>query len=132
MKIFLPVLVLVVMLSGCASTNIREQFDESVELYNNSVGLLQWGNAGAFTASSISKEFKKRAEAAGDVQVIDCRIIDKTYNAKKRKAVVDVDIEYYKNFSPVVKILHDKQKWAYRGKNGTKRWKLVSLIPEFK
>ena len=132
MKKFLLFLVLAAVLAGCASNKIRDQFDESVESYNKSVRLLEWDSAGLFTADSISKEFRKRAEAAGDVRMIDCRITGKTLIVEKREAFVDVEIEYYKSFSPVVKTLHDRQKWEYLDENGTKAWKLVSLIPDFK
>lgn len=132
MKRFLVLLILAAVLAGCSAARIRSQLDESVDSYNKSLRLLDWETAGLFTAGPISEEFKKRAQASADVQMVDCRVVNTVYDAEKRDAVVDVEIEYYKNFSPVVKTLLDRQKWKYLDEKGTKGWRLTSLIPEFR
>lgn len=132
MKNFLLSLVMVISFMGCGSYAVREQFDRNLEAYNEAVRWLEWGNASLYTEDSIREEFKARAVAAKDVKIADYRIVSRIYDPEKREATVEVDIDYYKVFSPAVRTLHDTQKWAYFDEKGTKGWRLISLPPEFR
>jgi hypothetical protein len=132
MKDFLSSLIVVIVLTGCSSYMIRGQFDKSLDAYNQSLRWLEWGNASLYTKDSIQEEYKTRTLAAKDVRIADYRIVNKTYNAEKREAIVEVEIDYYKNFSLTIRTLRDTQRWAYLDENGTKGWRLTSLLPEFR
>lgn len=132
MKDFLSSLIVVIVLTGCSSYLIRGQFDKSLEAYNQSLRWLEWGNASLYTKDSIQEEYKTRTAAAKDVRIVDYRIVNKTYNAEKREAIVEVEIDYYKIFSLTIRTLRDTQKWTYMDENGTKGWRLTSLLPEFR
>ena len=132
MKGFLLFLVMAAMLAGCAASRIRSQFNERLGSYIGSLRLHDWDSAALFASDRISDAFERRVRAASGVRMVDCRVLDKTYDAKRLEGVADVEIEYYRDSSPVVKTLHDRQKWEYLDENGSKRWRLVSLLPRFK
>jgi hypothetical protein len=129
---FLLSLIMAVLIAGCSSYSVREQFDKSVEAYNEALRWFEWSNASRYAEDLIREEFKARAAAAKDVRIVDYRIVSKNYDPEKREATVEVDIDYYRLFSPSVRTLHDTQKWVYFENKGTKGWKLISLLPIFK
>jgi len=132
LKEFLLTLFMVITLTGCNSYLILGQLDESLKVYNRSLRSNKWDNASLFPMDSIQQDFQNRAAAAKDVRITDYRIVNKTYDAAKREAIVEVEIDYYNVFSLVMKTLHDTQKWAYLDEKGTKGWRLTSLLPEFR
>jgi hypothetical protein len=132
MKEILLTLFIVITLTGCNSNLIHGKFDESIEAYNHSLRWNEWDNASLFPKDSIREDFQNRAAAAKNVRITDYRIVNKTYDAAKREAIAEVEIDYYNVFSLVTKTVHDTQKWAYLDENGTKKWRLTSLLPEFR
>lgn len=132
MKNFLPPLIILILLAGCSSYLIRGQFDKTLEAYNEALRWFEWSKASFYTEDSIREEFEARAAAAKDVKIVDYRIVNNTYDAEKREATVEVEIDYYRIFSLDLRTLRDTQKWAYLDKNGTKGWRLMSLLPEFR
>jgi hypothetical protein len=132
MKNFLLSLIIVIVFTGCSSYLIRGQFEDSLEAYNQSLRWREWSNASLYTADSIREEFKARTAAAKDVRIVDYRVVNETYNAEKREAIVEIEIDYYIVFIGTVRTLRDTQKWAYLNEKGTKGWRLMSLLPEFR
>jgi len=132
MKNFLLSLIIVIVLTGCSSYLIHGQFEESLEAYNQSLRWREWSNASLYITDSIREEFKTRTSAAKDVRIVDYRIVNETYNTEKREAIVEIEIDYYIVFIGTVRTLRDTQKWAYLDEKGTKRWRLMSLLPEFR
>ena len=132
MKEILLTLLIVITLTGCSSNLILGKLDQSLEVYNRSLRWNKWDNASLFPIDSIQQDFQNRAAAAKNVKITDYRIVNKTYDAEKREAIVEVEIDYYNVFSLVMKTLHDTQKWAYLDDKGTKEWRLTSLLPEFR
>jgi hypothetical protein len=132
MRNFLLCLIMAGLVAGCSSYSVREQFDKTLDSYNEALRWFDWSKASYYTEDSIRKEFKARAAAAKDVRIADYRIVNKTYNPEKRQATVEVDIDYYRLYSPSLKTLHDTQKWVYFEKNGTGAWRLETLLPVFR
>jgi len=132
MKEILLTLLIVIILTGCSSYLILGKFDESLEAYNRSLRWNEWDKASLFPIDSIQQDFQNRVAAAKDVRITDYRIVNKTYDAAKLEAIVEVEIDYYNVFSLVMKTLHDRQKWAYLDEKGIKGWRLTSLLPEFR
>ena len=132
MRVILLTLFIVITLTGCNSYEIIGKFDKSLEAYNWSLRLNEWEKASLFPKDSIQQDFKNRASAAKDVRITDYRIVNKTYDAAKREAIAEVEIEYYNVFSLVIKTLHDTQKWTYLDGKEKEEWRLTSLLPEFR
>ncbi|HAM50093.1 MAG TPA: hypothetical protein DCP92_05130 [Nitrospiraceae bacterium] len=134
MKKVLLSLVSVMVLTGCAVNSylVQKEFNKSLDAYNDSLRWRDWDNASLFTTTTNQQEFKTRVAAAKDVRMVDYRIVNMKYDAESHKATADVEIDYYMVFSYTMKTLHDKQMWEYLDEKGTKGWKVVSLLPEFK
>ena len=132
MKTFLLPLIVVIVLTGCSPHLIHKEFDESLDAYNEALRWHDWDTAYLYAADAMREAFKERVASAKNVRLVDFRILSRTYNAEKHEAVVEVESDYYNVFSQAVKTLRDKQKWAYLEEKGTKRWKVVSPLPEFR
>ncbi len=123
---------LVFSLSACGSYGIRGKLDQSVNRYNDLVREQKLDAAGLFVSGPLAKEFSARAEAARKVKIVDYRIMAMKYDEKKSEAEVKVEVDYYSLSTYLMKTLVDIQQWAYREEGGTKKWRLTSLLPEFK
>ena len=132
MKIFLPFLIVVTVRTGCSSHLIHREFDESLDAYNESLRWHEWDKASLYAADSIREEFNARVASAKNVRVVDYRIVSRTYHEGKGEAIIEVEIDYYNVLSQRVKTLRYIQKWEYLEEKGTKRWKVVSPLPEFR
>ncbi len=130
-RIILSLLPLMVALGSC-TTMSRDEFDKTTRDY---LIVLRWQNfetASLFAASSIRDEFERRVEDAKNVEVLDYRIINVDYDEPKKKATVNVEISYRMLSSNQVRTLVDKQVWSYGEENGSKQWRLMSVLPKFK
>ncbi len=132
MRTLSVMLIAAIALTSCSSYLVRSEFDTSLSQYNNLVRWHELDQASLYAAESLLEEFKVRVKAATDVRVVDYRIVGTRYDAEKRTASVNVEIQYYKLSSGKVKTLHDTQEWAYTEEKGENRWRLVSLLPEFR
>jgi hypothetical protein len=131
MRSSLFVLMIAIALIAC-SHNLREEFDESLKKYND---LFRWNAldaASTFAADSVREDFIARTKSAKNVRIIDSRIMSEMYDETKRKASVDVEIEYYILSSVRVKTIHVTEEWGYLEQKGVKGWRLMSLFPEFR
>jgi hypothetical protein len=129
--VFVITLGIVVALAACGP-KLRDELDQSLNRYGD---LFRWNELDAtslFAADSLRPDFIVRTKAAKNVKVIDYRIIGARYDGKKRKASVEVEIDYYLVSSATVKTLRDTEEWAYREERGVKGWRLMSLLPEFR
>ncbi len=110
----------------------REQFQRSVEVYNELLALQKLDEAVFFTTEELAREFSERAQAAKNIKINECNIINVTYDESRGLAEVQVQIEYYSLNSYRLKTLSDVQKWAYVSAGGVKSWRLLSPLPEFR
>jgi uncharacterized protein YceK len=129
-------LILVVALfAGCASMkkkNIAWELDEYSRNYNKMLRWHELENASAiFPPVERQEEFSKRVRAAKNVTITDFRIKKKECLPEKGEATVILDIDYYREPSVTVKTVEDKQIWKYVGENDKKRWRLMTLPPDF-
>jgi len=131
MKALLSVLMVVVLL-GCSAYLVQWHFEDSLDAFNQALRWHEWHKAGLYVSDSALKEFNAKMAEAQNVRLIDYRILNKKYDAEKREATVEVEIDYYKVLAYTLKTAHDTQKWAYVNENGIMSWKLVSGLPEFK
>jgi hypothetical protein len=131
MRKFFSVLMLVMLLGAC-SHNVRDEFDESLKKYNE---LFRWNEletASLFAADPLRGEYIVRAKAAKNIRVVDFRVIGSRYDEKKNKASVEVQVDYYLLSAATVKTLRDTQEWSYQGEKGAQGWRLMSQLPEFR
>jgi hypothetical protein len=121
-------------LAACSNYvyDLQGKFDESLKKYNNLYRWNELDRAGAFFSDSIREDALVRTKAARNVRIVDSRILSTTYDEKRRKAIVEVEIEYYFLSTTKVKTLRDTQEWAYQEEQGSGSWRLTSLLPEFR
>lgn len=129
---FLLLTIMIVVITGCGTGNVREAFDQNLKTYNDLLSAHDMDKVEFFAAKSIKDEFRARAASAHDVMVFDYQITSVNYDEATHKATAEVEISYYLKSSPRVRTLHDVQEWAYVAVNGRKEWRLLSLLPEFK
>ncbi len=122
---------LTVGLCSCATYNLRGNLDETARAYGVAVRWKNFENAELFVASSIRDQFEKRVQDAKDVEVMDYQIVTVDYDEANKKATVNAEITYSTRSSNRVKRFIDKQVWVYDPK-GSKEWRLITLLPEFK
>jgi len=126
--------------AGCGNYvyDLRGKFDESLTKYNNHYRWNEVDAVGAYIADPLREESLMRIKATRNVKIVDSRILGVRYDELKRKADVDVEIEYYFLSSTKVKTLRDTQQWVYKkefereGWFGRDGWRVMSLPPEFK
>ncbi len=129
-RVFAPCILLLIFLISCSS--VHGQFEKSLTDYNDMLRWHKLDEASAFASDALSQEFMIRVKAAKNMKIFDYRILRKKYNEAKNEAEVQVEIEYYMLSTNALKSLVDIQKWAYVEENGSKQWKLMSLLPDFK
>ncbi len=132
MRTAFPAILVILLLSACGSYNIKGKLDQSVNQYNDQLRGQKLDAASLFVSEPLAKEFGARVEAARKVRIIDYRIMSMRYDEKKGEAEVKVEIDYYSLSTYLMKTLVDVQKWAYLEEGGTRKWRLASLLPEFK
>ncbi len=133
MRVYLQLLTVFISLAACAVfTDVRQEFEQSSWAYNELLRWHDYSKAGLFIKESLREEFEARVKKASNVVVLDYKVVDMTCDTKKGEAEVTVEIDYYVSPSTRVKTLQDNQKWSYVEVNGKKKWRLVTLLPEFK
>ena len=118
--------------TGCSSLNMREKLDESINQYNDLLRRRMMGEASHFTVDSLRREFEARAKASEGSRIADYRVVDVKFDKEKSEAEARVEIDYYSLSTFRMKTLTDTQKWAFLGEGGSKKWRLMSPLPEFK
>jgi len=133
MRILFLSLFITATLVSCAATekSVREDFDVVFSEYNDLLRWHRFEDASLFPADTVSEKYRERVEMARDVKVVDYRVINITFDEKKKEAAVKLEIDYYTLSSPRVRTVVDNQKWVYQGKEGEGVWRLMSLLPEF-
>ena len=131
----MPLIVVVALLGGCETMkkrNIAWELDEYSKRYNK---MLRWHEmdtaALVFPPEELQKEFARKVQAAKNVTVTDFRIKKMECFPEKGEATVILDIDYYREPSITVKTVEDKQEWKYLGEKDNKRWRLMTLPPDF-
>jgi len=129
-------LLLTLAIGGCSNYEqmlMQDQFDKTTKEYNR---MLRWDDLEAagmnFADTSIRPDYLTRAEAAKGVKITEYRVKYTDYDPLRGEAKIKVEIDYYIPPSPVLKTLVDNQRWAYKGPESDKSWRLMSLLPEFK
>ncbi len=118
------------MASACSS--VHGKFEQSINDYNDFIRWHKLEDASQFASDSISDRYISRMLAAKDMKVFDYHIVRTKYNESKSEAEVTVEFQYYTLSTNMLKTLLDVQKWAYVTENGSRQWKLMSLLPEFR
>ncbi len=126
-------ILVVIALTAC-STHMasHETFQMSVDRYNELLSEQKFDTARLFASETIAEEFSVRVKATKNIKVMGYHIVNVKYEESKGEAEIEVEIEYYTLSSYRLKALLDIQKWAYVTENGTKQWRLMSLLPEFR
>jgi hypothetical protein len=120
-------------LVSCATTekNVREDFDKIFIDYNDLLRWHRFEDIILFPAGTISEKYRERLAMAKDVKVVDYRVMNVTFDEKKKEAAVKVELDYYTLSSPRLRTVVDNQRWAFEGEEGKGVWRLMSLLPEF-
>ncbi len=131
MRIFLLASVAALALCACGP-DLREELDQSLHAYGN---MFRWNNldaAGVFSSNHLRPDFNARIKAAKNARVVDYRMVGERFDKEKRKASVDVEIDYYLLSSASVRTLRDTEEWVFITEKDIKGWRLMSLLPEFR
>jgi hypothetical protein len=131
-SVVLFMLALTVAVCSCSTYNIRGNLDETARAYEVAVRWKHFETAELFVASSIRDQFQKRVKDAKDVEVADYQIITVDYDEASKRATVNAEITYSTRSSNRIRTLIDKQVWSYEDQKGSKQWRLMTLLPEFK
>ena len=125
---------IIISLAACSNYvyDLRGQFDNSLQKYNQLYRWSEFDDASVFYADPRSAGALSRLEAAKNVKIVDLHVRSILLDEIKRKATVDVDIEYHFRTTTRVKSLRDRQEWAYKDEPGLTGWRLISPLPEFK
>ncbi len=121
---------LICFLTSCSS--VHAKFQNSLDEYNDMLRWHKLDEASVFVSDALSEDYLARVKAAKNMKIFDYRVLRTKYNEAKNEAEVQVKIEYYVLSTNTLRSLVDVQKWAYVEENGSKQWKLMSLLPEFK
>jgi hypothetical protein len=138
MRIRFIILSIVIVLTACASSPLREvldDFDQSIKEYNNLLVSGKFEQAGSFVAESQREDFSTIAKAARNVHITGYHILSIDDEIElKGAAIVNVQFDYTVPPNSRMKKLVDHQDWSYvYVKNeGRKQWRLMTLLPEFK
>ena len=137
-KILLTI-VLPLTLSACGTmkdirnANIGNEFEKSLRGYNQ---LVRWHEldsaASTYVSPGFVEDYRKKSLAAADVNITGYRVKKMECDPVTGEATAAVELEYY--HPPSVKVLNveDLQKWSYEGQEGSRAWRLKSLLPDFK
>ncbi len=119
-------------LFSCATGNsAREDCSKISMSYNDLLRWHRFEDAGPYIADSIAEEYRQRVEMAKNVKFADYRLVNFSFDEKKKEASIKIEIDYYTNSSPKLRTVVDEQRWIYEGEDGKGAWKLISLLPEF-
>ena len=138
MRIRFIILSIVIVLTACASSALRgvlDDFDRSVKEYNNLLASGKFEQAESFVTESHREDFNARAKAVRNVHIIDYQILSINDEIElKGAATANVQFNYTVPPDNKVKTLVDNQNWSYVyvKEEGRKRWRLMTLLPEFK
>jgi hypothetical protein len=138
MRIRFIILSIVIALTACASSPLRavlDDFDRSIKEYNNLLASGKFEQAGIFVTESRREAFNTRAKAARNVHIIDYQILNINDEIElKGAATANVRFNYTVPPNSEIKTIVDSQNWSYVyvKEDGRKRWRLMTLLPEFK
>jgi uncharacterized protein YceK len=128
-------LLVIALMGGCETIrnkSITWELEECSKSYNKMIRWHEMDKAEAvFPPEELQEEFTRKVRAARNVTVTDFRVKKMECSPEKGEATVVVDIDYYREPSVTVKTLEDKQEWKYVEENGNKRWRLMTLPPDF-
>ncbi|MRR58514.1 MAG: hypothetical protein EG824_09925 [Deltaproteobacteria bacterium] len=134
LRIMLPIL-FIALLGGCETMtkqNISNDMEECSKSYNKMIRWRELDMAGAvFAPKELQEEFSRKVQAAKNVTVTDFRVKNYQCSPEKGEATVIIDIDYYREPSVTLKTVEDTQQWKYVQENETKRWRLMTLPPDF-
>jgi len=125
----------VVLLGACQTMKNKsasESFEQSSKAYNK---LIRWDEMSsaqwAFPPEELREEYGRRVESAKGVKITDYRVKSTECSPERGEATVIVEFEYYREPSVTTRTVMDVQKWKYVDENGSRTWRLMSLLPLF-
>jgi len=125
----------VVLLGACQTMKNKsasESFEQSSKAYNK---LIRWDEMTsaqwAFPPEELREEYGRRVESAKGVKITDYRVKSTECSPERGEATVIVEFEYYREPSVTTRTVMDVQKWKYVDENGSRTWRLMSLLPLF-
>jgi len=123
------------LLGGCETIkkkNVAWELDESSKSYNKMIRWHELDKAGAvFPPEELQEAFTRKVLSTKGFMVTDFRVKKMDYSPEKGEATIILDIDYYREPSVTVKTVEDKQVWKYLGGEDNKRWRLMTLPPDF-
>jgi hypothetical protein len=129
--LFLSLLITTALVSCATEKSVREDFDKISIDYNDMFRWHRFEDLSLFPDPTVLEKYRERLELAKNVKVADYRIMNATFDEKKKEAVLKVEFDYYTLASPRLRTVVDTQKWVYRGKEDKGAWRLMSILPEF-
>jgi|WetSurMetagenome_2_1015567.scaffolds.fasta_scaffold00204_17 hypothetical protein len=128
-KIF-AIVIMALVLVAC-SKDLKKDFETVFDKYNDALVSSDMRSTYEFVADTARASYIKSCEDSKHVRIFEYKIIKKTVDVPKRKASIEVDLDYYFVSSNKVKRLHYVQEWSLIETKEAKEWKLISPLPEF-
>jgi len=131
--IFMGIFLLLTSCQYFRESGLNSDFDKATREYFRMVRWHELERAPlTFIADPLRDEFRRRLEAARNVQITDYRVRNMECRAGEGKGEVTVEWDYYIPPSFNLKTLEDPQRWEYVEEKNKKGWMLMTLFPEFK
>jgi hypothetical protein len=131
MRNILIILIIAFVLSACGH-NMRESFNPAFEKYNDMVAADNFPGSALFVADKAKDSYIASIAAARNTRVFEYKTINRKINEPSRKAIVEIEYNYYFLNSNTVKSLRYVQEWSYFEENDFKGWRLLTPLPSFK
>lgn len=132
LRVLLCSVMIVSAVASCASNEVRIGFDRSLDNYNESLRRREFNEAALFLSPTIAEQFRRKTEDTRNVRIIDFKIKEKKCDETAGEGTAVVVYEYYLVNTAAVKSISDTQRWKYGDTEEGKKWRLESLLPEFR
>jgi hypothetical protein len=123
---------MMVMLACASEMGMERRFAKSYNDFNKALRWSEFDKLSLYASSSRFDEFRARAKELKDVKILDVREIKLDFDETKGQVKVEVEIDYYRLPSTLVKTVSYTQKWSYIEEHGMQSWHIMTLLPEFK
>ena len=130
---YLLMLVVLAVLPGCESLNIKNQADKLRTSLDHYGAALRWDRINEVYAFHVTRDGKQPEvdlEKVENYSVSSFKPIDPVLNAEATEAVVAVEIDYYDEQYGTLRKLKETQHWWFNAEK--KLWFTDSAFPAFK
>jgi hypothetical protein len=126
MKSWLFVLVLAILIGGCATEKRKERLDETLRFYERSI---KWGSYAAARTLIEQPVAQERLDRYQAIKVISYEVLRQEVVGDFEQINQIVDIKFYHEQQGTIQTVRDTQVWIYDHDRAT--WLLQTGLPDF-